>query len=202
MNNAGDLDILREVVNIGVGEAANSLSQLLQKKVMLRVPDIQIMNVSEVKHYLQHELTSLGVYIAQDFEGMIKGKTILCYTRECSLSLLNAILGDSVNITSLTEIGISTLNEIGNIIMVSCMSEISNMIDGRISYQLPEVSIEVSEVYFRNMIQEISAFETAIVIKNEFIIHKTDIQGYMFILLSFEGYETVIDRLLKKTEVH
>lgn len=192
------IDIIREVVNIGIGEAANSLSQLLQKRIMLRVPDIQIMNVSEVDHYLQHELTSLGVYIAQDFDGILRGKTILCYTRECSLSLLNVIFGNSMKITSLTESGIATLNEIGNIIMVSCMSEISNMIEGKIYYHLPEVTIEISEVYFHNLIREIVNLETAIVIKNEFIIHQTDIQGYLFILLSFKEYEIVIDRLMKK----
>ncbi len=198
MNDNKRLDMLRELINIGIGEAANSLSQLLQKRVMLRVPDIQIINVSEVNLYLQQELTSLGVYIAQDFEGMIRGKTILCYTRECSLSLLNAIFGNNMKITSLTETGIATLNEIGNIIMVSCMSEISNMIEGKISYHLPEVTVEISQVYFQNLIRDIAKLDTAIVIKNEFIIHQTDIKSYLFILLSFEGYETVIDRLLKK----
>ncbi len=198
MNHDEHTDILREVINIGIGEAANSLSQLLQKRVLLRVPDVHVMDISEVNVYLQKELSNLGVYIAQDFDGTIRGKTILCYTKECSLSLLNAICGQTMKITSLSETGIATLNEIGNIIMVSCMSEISNMIESEITYHLPEVTIEVSEMYFRNLVRELSKLEKAIAVKNEFRIHETDIRGYLFVLLSFEGYEIVIERLLRK----
>ncbi len=198
MNHNNHTDILREVINIGIGEAANSLSQLLQKRVLLRVPDIHVMNISEVNAYLQKELSDLGVYIAQDFDGTIRGKTILCYTKECSLSLLNAICGQTMKIKSLSESGIATLNEIGNIIMVSCMSEISNMIETEITYHLPEATIEVSEMYFQNLVRELSKLEKAIAVKNEFKIHETDIRGYLFVLLSFEGYEIVIERLLRK----
>ena len=198
MSNDKYSDILREVINIGIGEAANSLSQLLRKRVLLRVPDIHVMNISEVNAYLHKELSDLGVYIAQDFDGTIRGKTILCYTKECSLSLLNAICGQTMKITSLSETGIATLNEIGNIIMVSCMSEISNMIESEITYHLPEVTIEVSETYFQNLVRELSKLEKAIAVKNEFRIHETDIRGYLFVLLSFEGYEIVIERLLRK----
>lgn len=201
MDDDKHLDMLREVINIGIGEAANSLSQLLQKRVLLRVPDICVMDISQVNAYLHKEMNNLGVYIAQDFDGMITGKTILCYTQECSLSLLNAIFGQSMKITSLSETGIATLNEIGNIIMVSCMSEISNMIDTEITYHLPEVTVEVSEIYFKNLLREIAKLEKAIAVKNEFKIHDTDIRGYLFVLLSFKGYETVIERLLGKMAI-
>lgn len=192
------LDIIREVINIGMGEAADALSKLVNTQVIIKVPDIHIMDMSDVQEYIQKEVTSVGVYIAQDFREMIKGKTLLFYTRECCVSLLNAIYGQNMRATSLTESGIATLNEIGNNIMVTCMSEISNMIDARISFDLPEVTVDISENYFLNLVKQLEGLDKAVVAKNEMCIKDADIQGYIFVLLSFEDFNFVISRLQEK----
>ncbi len=192
------MDIIREIINMGIGEAANSLSNLVNTRVIIRIPDIRILPVSEIHDYLQKEVPSIGVYISQNFKDIVKGKTILFYTRECCVSLLNAIYGQTVKTSALTESGIATLNEIGNIIMVSCMAEISNMIEGRILFDLPQVIVEISEKYFQNLTNELGESDKAIIVKNEISIKDTDIKGYLFILLSFEDLNKVIGILMKK----
>jgi chemotaxis protein CheC len=194
------IDIIREIINIGIGEAANSLSKLVNTRIIIKVPNIHIVSTVNINEYLIKEIASLGVYMSQDFRGLIKGKTLLFYTEECSVSLLNAIYGQTFRTTSLTESGIATLNEIGNIIMGSCMSEISNMIEGRISFDLPEVTVEVSETYFRNLLKELDNLDKAIIVKNEMRIKDTDIKGYLFVLLSFEDFRLVIEMLQGKVK--
>ncbi len=103
--------------------------------------------------------------------------------------------------SSLTESGIATLNEIGNNIMVTCMSEISNQIDARIWFDLPEVTVEISENYFQNLLKDLRELDKAIVIKSEMRIKENDIQGYLFILLSFEDFNLLIEGLLKKMNI-
>ena len=139
-------------------------------------------------------MSELGVYIAQDFQGIIKGRTILCYTKECSISLLNAMY-ENIQIEAISESGIATLNEIGNIIMVSYISAISNFINDKINFDLPETTVEISEKYFENLINELKSYEKAIVIKNIMKIKDKDIKGYMFVLLSFKDFETVVQKL-------
>ncbi|QTA88039.1 chemotaxis protein CheC [Desulfonema magnum] len=193
-----NLDIVREVINIGIGEAADALSRLVNTRVIIKTPDICIMNAADVHDYIRKEMTSLSVYISQNFKEMIKGKTILFYTKECAVSLLNAICGQTMKTSSLTESGIATLNEIGNNIMVTCMSEISNQIDARIWFDLPEVTVEISENYFQNLLNDLKELDKAIVIKSEMRIKEKDIQGYLFILLSFEDFNLLIQGLWKK----
>jgi len=188
-------DIIREIINIGIGEAANSLSKLVNTRIIIRVPDIHIISTADIDKYILNEVKSLGVYMSQNFSGLIKGRTLLFYTEECSISLLNAIYGQTVKTTALTESGIATLNEIGNIIMGSCMSEISDMIEEKISFDLPEVTVEVSESYFKNLLKDLHNLDKAIIVKNEMRIKDTDIQGYLFVLLSFEDFRLVIDML-------
>ncbi len=189
------LDIVREVINIGIGEAANALSKLVRTRVVIRSPDVRIIDSNQIYDYIQNQVASLGVYISQNFCTLARGRTILFYTRECSISLLNAVHGEDLKTETLTESGMATLNEIGNIIMGSCMAEISNLIGGRITFDLPQVTVEISERYFQNLILELNERDKAIVVKNEMRVKDTDIQGYMFVLLTFEDFMSVIARM-------
>lgn len=82
------LDTMKEIINIGMGESADALSGLVGTRVIINVPNVHIMDIVRVFPYIQEEMASIGVYIAQDFKGLISGKTILCYTHECCISLL------------------------------------------------------------------------------------------------------------------
>ena len=101
---------------------------------------------------------------------------------------------------SLTEAGIATLQEVGNIIMVSCIATISDMIDGNIRFDMPHVTVEVSNGYFYNLVKGLGELDQAIVVKNELAIKGEDIAGYLFVLLSFEDFQLVIKRLDKMTD--
>jgi len=192
------LDTMKEIINIGMGESADALSGLVGTRVIINVPNVHIMDIVRVFPYIQEEMASIGVYIAQDFKGLISGKTILCYTHECCISLLKNIYGDSMQVTSITDTGISTLNEIGNIIMVSYISAISNFIEGRVRFDLPEVTVEISEKYFENLICDLKTFGKAIVVKNTMSIKEKDIEGYLFVLLSFKDFRRVVETLENK----
>ena len=104
--------------------------------------------------------------------------------------------------TFISETEMSTLNEIGNIIMVSYISAISNFVEDRIRFSLPETTVEISETYFANLVNELEAFDKAIVVKNRMRIKKTNIEGYLFLLLSFDDFYAVAEilknRLAKK----
>lgn len=189
------LDIVREIINIGMGEAANALSRLVNNRVVIRSPDVRVIDLAAIHDYIRDQVASIGVYISQNFSTLVKGRTILFYTRECSISLLNSVYGGSLKTSTLTESGIATLNEIGNIIMGSCMAEISNAIQGKITFDLPQVTVEVSEKYFQNLIRELGDEDRAIVVKNMMRIKDTDIQGYLFVLLTFDDFMAVVRRM-------
>ncbi|MBF0468488.1 MAG: chemotaxis protein CheC [Desulfamplus sp.] len=192
------IDIIKEVINMGLGEAADALSQLVNNRVIIKVPDVHIMNIREAKSYIKDEVENLGIYIAQDFTGIIQGKTLLFYTQECGRSLLKTIYGDKKKVQTITETGMSTLNEIGNIIMVSYISAISNFIDGKIKFSIPNVSLEISTRYFENLLDEMEELDKVIVVKNEMRIKSENIQGYLFVLLSFENFMVVVENLQKR----
>lgn len=205
MNDEMELDIIKEVINIGIGDAAASLSELVKTRVVIRSPDISVMDVNMVSSYIRKEMKALGVYISQDFEGLVKGKTILCYTKDCSLSLLNALYPESVKTSSLTASAMATLQEIGNIIMVSCVTTLADMIEGTLKFFMPTVTEEISDTYFQNLLKDMEVFDKAIVVKNEMVVagdkvtdSQPPIEGHLFVLIGFDDFQKVIAGLKKK----
>ena len=191
------IDIIREVVNIGIGEAASALSELVKDRVYINVPDIQIMDLVDVPAYIKSEMEALGILISQDFHGLIDGKVLLTYSRECSISLVNSLYGITKDIASLTNTDIATLQEVGNIIIVSCISAISNIIEVRLNFTIPQVTMGVSSEYFQDLMKDLGEFEKCIIIKNQITIRGNDIRGYIFVLLTFRAFELVTEKLGK-----
>ena len=191
------MDIIREVVNIGIGEAASSLSELVKDRVYINVPDIQIVDLVDVPAYIRSEMEALGILISQDFHGLIEGKVFLTYSRECSISLVNSLYGITKDIASLTNSDIATLQEVGNIIIVSCISAISNIVEGRLNFTIPQVTMGISSGHFQDLLKDLGDFGKCIIIKNQITIRGNDIRGYIFILLTFRAFELVTEKLGK-----
>ena len=198
MTNDKWIDAVREIINIGIGDTAAALSDLINERVIIRVPDVHILGTNEVPDFINKEIKSLGVYIAQGFHGTIKGKAILFYTKESSISLIKNLTGDSLNLDILSERGMSILQEIGNILLVSCISTISNIIEDRITFEIPHVTVAISEGYFANLIKGLDEMDKTIIVKNEMTIKDKNISGYIFIILGFRNFKTIIDKIQKK----
>jgi len=192
------LDIIREVINIGVGDAADSLSQLAQSRVWIKTPDVHILDSKDAPAFIQNEIQSLGIYISQNFHGRIRGKTLLFYTKESCNSLVKTILDKDIVTSALTDTAIATLQEIGNIIMVSCVSTISNLIEDAISFEILEVTIEITEGYFQNIVQDLGELEKIIIVRNQMIVKDKEIEGYIFLLLGFDDFLFVIREMKNK----
>lgn len=192
------LDIIREVINYGIGDAANSLSQLVSARVIIRMPDVRILDALAIDEYTQNLPTSEGICISQGFKGAGWGKTGLFYTNQSAASLLKAISGQVTEASALTVTDVAAFNEIGNIIMGSCLVGIGNLTDTRITFELPEAVLGVSEKYFQNLFGDLGKSDKLIVANNEMRIKETDIHGILVILLSFEDFRQITDNLEKR----
>ncbi|OQY57915.1 MAG: hypothetical protein B6245_14555 [Desulfobacteraceae bacterium 4572_88] len=59
-DNSDAFDIIREIMNIGIGEAADALSKLINARVTIKIPDVRIMQTRDVHKYIRDALESLG----------------------------------------------------------------------------------------------------------------------------------------------
>ncbi len=192
------VDILKEMINIGIGDAAATLSDLVKSRVVIKVPDLKVMTFPALVDYFEKEIDLLGVYISQKFKGAITGKSLLCYSREASLSLLRAVAESEQQTLSLSDSEKSILQEIGNLLLVSCISAISNILEDLFVFEIPHVAVSGQVDYFEYLIKDMKELEQAVVVKTTMAIKGTGIDGYIFILIGFKGLQSMVSRMERR----
>ena len=113
--NAMHLDVLREIGNIGTGNAATSLASMLQKPVNISVPTINVLDYEKVAEELGGPETMI-VGIMLTISGEVNGMMMFLLEKDFAHAIVNDLLGGCFNgFHELDELSISALKEIGNI---------------------------------------------------------------------------------------
>ncbi|MES9855128.1 MAG: hypothetical protein ABW166_00795 [Sedimenticola sp.] len=185
-------DAITELLNIGVGRAAASLGQLLGEELMLSVPTLYIQTrrqTAELMH--RQDITNVSA-IKERFEGGFNGDAMLIFPSHKSLVLVRALLGETVDENSITELEREALLEVGNIILNGCLGSIANTLGGEFFCSLPEYlqgqSIDVLEV-------EEKADELVLFLHINFAVANLEIEGYLVFLLDIQAADMLRERI-------
>lgn len=122
-------DAVTELLNIAIGRAAASLSQLVEDEVRLSVPSVDFLSPGHAIARLKCETEECdSVAVRQHFDGRFSGDIMLIFPGHSSLTLVRSLLGEQVPIDSLTELEREAFLEIGNIILNACLGSLSNQL--------------------------------------------------------------------------
>jgi chemotaxis protein CheC len=129
------LDALKEVSNIGTGNSATSLSILLGTKVEMSVPNVNIIEFEELfNSYQENEVVAVLVKVFDEIPGSI----LYVFEKGVALNVISKMI--SKEETALTDMGISVISEIGNIIASTFMNAISSFIGLGSTVSVPAVA--------------------------------------------------------------
>ncbi len=130
-------DVLREVGNIGAGHAARALSELLGQQVGMTVPSARMVPFEDVPASVGGaDAVVAAVYLL--VQGGLNGHLLLMLPNKSASLLVSKLLSDAIEIRGFTDLELSTLAEVGNILGGSFMSAISDLTQRRSNclYQL------------------------------------------------------------------
>ncbi len=117
---------LKEVANIGCGHAATALSGMINRKVMMSVPEVFVGRMETVFERVAGSEEEEAIGILLYFLGDLTGLTLLLLSKEEAFSLLSLLMGKKVeNIGAEEE---SALKEMGNIITGAYMTALSDFL--------------------------------------------------------------------------
>ncbi|HEY9085787.1 MAG TPA: chemotaxis protein CheC [Candidatus Tyrphobacter sp.] len=144
-------DALKEVGNIGAGHAATALSQLLNTRIGLIEPRIDVVKfrdlASRVGH-LNRSVAALHMYV----RGEAPGQIVVLFDREQAVDFVNRfirrIIGDIKIFDSIAE---STLKELGSIVAGSYLSAIVHLTDARLEPSAPTLSFGTIQATFHSL---------------------------------------------------
>lgn len=132
------LDALKEVSNIGAGNAATALSMLLNKKVDMSVPSVNVVRLEEVVEATgETEVAGTVVRVLGD----IAGNILLVFEDDTVKKIIGKLIGSEEGVNS--EMGQSVLCEIANIISASYMNSIAQLTNLAIAPSVPAVAYDM-----------------------------------------------------------
>ncbi len=131
------LDVFRELVNIGIGRAAGALNGMLQTRIYLQVPRVKFLTppgLREEMNTLNNEKLSI---VRLRFGGSFSGSTSLVFPPDSAVKLVDIITDVTDETSDLDAIKIGTLTEVGNIVINGVMGSISNVLEQHLNYVIP-----------------------------------------------------------------
>lgn len=137
------LDVLREVGNIGAGNAATALAKMVQKRIDMDVPIVQILSFEDVAAILGgEEIVVAGIYF--QVEGDINGNIMFVLDISSSKVLTSMLMGREDYSGDLDEMDYSALQEIGNILSGSYISSLNMLTGLNLKLSVPSLCIDMA----------------------------------------------------------
>ena len=187
-------DALIEIFNIGVGQAASSMSQIVGEPIDLSVPTVEILHGDNRADAISKLTLSPRICaVSQDFIGTISAKAFLIFPEGKTREIVRRMLGDSVSTDELSEMEQEALSEIGNIILNSCMSSLSDALKTSFYCSLPAYHLgQVDQVL---SISDQQDGELLMLCHIDFSMPKAQIDGYLVFLLTLPSFKVLIKQI-------
>ncbi|SNS99602.1 chemotaxis protein CheC [Bacillus sp. OK838] len=195
------LDILKEIGNIGAGNAATALSAILNRKIDMNVPNARVVSFDEMMEMAggaDHVVASVFLRI----EGDASGSMFFILSLQVAEYLIRQMTGDGtflIDSTPYTELALSCLLELGNILSGSYLSSLSDFTRLNIYPSVPSLSIDmVGAIISYGLLELSQVSDTAIVIDT--VLEKDQhfaesIDGHFFLLPDPGFFDTIFSAL-------
>lgn len=190
------IDVLREIGNIGAGNAATSLAQLLNRKIDMKTPVVRIMDIADVDKALGGPETPV-VAILVEVGGDIQGLMMFVIRQHFTQLLLKSLLEEeNVDCLHLNDMDRSAVSEIGNIMIGSYISAISELAHLEIKISVPAVTADMVGSLLTVPAAEMgSASDKIIFVEDDFKNTNDTISANMMLIPSLDSVETLMNGL-------
>jgi chemotaxis protein CheC len=192
------LDAIKEVASIGACHAATALSEMIQKRVMVQVPQLRLCLLEEISVLLgPPELPITGVLIS--FSGSLEGRSVMALPFEYSRLLVDRLLQRERGTTQeFGELESSALKEAGNILVSSYLNALADFLGVTVMPSPPDLAIDMAgAVLLATLLDYGKSQEPVIVIENElrFIEDDDVILGYLILSPEPKSLQTILQAL-------
>jgi len=188
---AMEKDILQELMNIGFGQAAADLAQVIDLAIELSVPDIQLFKACELHEHIATEVDSdreVSI-VEQYFLGKFKGIALLVFPAKAGKQLVSLFgLQNSPSRPSshFDQLEKEAMVEVGNILIGACVGKITELLQDVVIYSPPRVMIE--DVRRSSLPKNLFAPDSmAISMKTVFHFEQQEISGQLFLIANQES---------------
>lgn len=188
-------DILKEIGNIGAGNATTALAAMLGTKVDMKVPQVRLLDFSEVGAVMGgEEQIMAGIYLL--VEGDITGSIMFLVKEQGAHSLVHKLMGTPEDgKKEFDEIELSAMKEIGNIITGAYLNSISTLTNMKIYPSVPDLSIDMAGAILSVPAIEFGALGDKILLIQSQFTDDEALDGFFILVPDLESYDKIMGAL-------
>jgi chemotaxis protein CheC len=180
------LDILQELINIGVGRAAGMLNQMVNTHIQLQVPVLRVLTQSQLGELYAERPNSVFSAVQLGFTGEFAGISALIFPPESASKLVAVVLGKDEGMSDDEAMRRGTLQEIGNIVLNGVMGSIANILREPLRYSAPD--------FIEDDISSIVGQGTGMILvaRTQFSMKDHLIEGEVLIIFSLSSFDSLL----------
>ncbi len=183
-------DVLKEIGNIGAGNATTALSTMLGTRVDMMVPKVRLMEFKEVGTTLGgEEQLVAGIYLVVD--GDIHGSIMFIQKKESARAMVQKLMGMPSEGEDFSEMELSALKEIGNVITGAYLNSLATLTNLTIYPSVPDVCIDMAGAILSVPAIEFGAISDKMLLIQTDFADDVELSGY-FILVPDEESDAKI----------
>ncbi|EIJ44151.1 chemotaxis protein CheC, inhibitor of MCP methylation [Beggiatoa alba B18LD] len=182
-----EIDVITELLNIGMGQAAAALSTMVNAEVKLSIPNIEFVSRQSAACSINKTPDKPITAIRQRFHGSFWGEAILLFPEDKSLELTRAIIKTELSTAELRELEQDAMIEVGNIILNSCLASFADILGHELINELPTFTVGSAIEVLSNTIP--IEQDIIMLLKIDFTLQTKDIIGYVAFVLDISSLE-------------
>jgi chemotaxis protein CheC len=184
------LDIIKELMNVGVNESTNILSHILNTEIELNVPVVRVLKAEELLNELELLGSSHLTAVNLEFENGFSGTSQLVFSQESANKLVSIFSREVLENEDIDELNSGALIEIGNIVLNAVLAEFSNFLHHEFNFFVPDFY----ENYENDFYSKIYKYSDDIILLGQtlFSIEEYQIKGDIVLFMKIESFNQFI----------
>ena len=195
-----EFDVLKELSNIGAGNATTAVSTMMNLKMNMSIPVIKFLEFKELAEVIggaENIVVGILLGLQSDLDGMM----MFIMDRHSAVQVINTILSMNGAPTmdessDFDEMDLSVLQELGNIIAGAYLSAISTMTNLVITATVPYLSVDMAGAILSvPAIEYGKVSDKALLIQSQFNDEGLKVDGYFILVPTLESFEKIFTSL-------
>lgn len=186
-------DVLKEIGNIGAGNATTALASLLQSKVDMKVPKVMMLDFKDVGNMLGGEEQELvAAYLG--VEGDITGSILFLIHKDTAMMIAKKLLGDYCG-DDLGEMERSAVKEVSNIITGSYLNALATLTGLTIYPSVPDLAVDMAGAILSVPAIEFGIMGDKILLIQSQLTNEIELDGFFIMVPDVDSYEKILRSL-------
>jgi chemotaxis protein CheC len=190
------VDAIQEIGNIGAGNAATSLGVMLNEDVAISVPQVRIEDFDDVVRSVGG-FEEMCVAVLVNFSGEMSGVVLFILSIEDAKGITDVLAEEEDDgLPGLSEMKLSGIKELGNILGSSYMGSIATLTGMKINLSIPHVAIDMAGAILAVPIAEYGAADNRVMfIEERFSTKERRFHSHVIMFTDIETLGDIMTRL-------